>query len=57
MTTDQPSEPENAATAAQAVTNQPQQTTTETTAAETEVTSENIMPDDGLNWSPLVPVN
>ena len=43
---------------AQAVTDQPQQTTTETTASESEanVNSDNILPDDGLNWSPLVPV-
>ena len=59
VTTDQPSERENAATVAQAVTDQPQQTTTETTASEkeAEVNSDNILPDDGLNWSPLVPVN
>ena len=59
VTTDQPSERENAATVAQAVTDQPQQTTTETTASESEanVNSDNILPDDGLNWSPLVPVN
>ena len=59
VTTDQPSEPENTATAAQAVTDQPQQPTTETTASETEaeMNSDNILPDDGLNWSPLVPVN
>ena len=58
VTTDKPYEPENAATAAQAVTDQPQQTTTETTASESEanVNSDNILPDDGLNWSPLVPV-
>ena len=59
VTVNKLSEPETGATAAQAITEQLQHATKVSTTSDKQagVNSDNILPDDGLTWSPLVPVN